>query len=237
MLAVSGTLYRLYTNILRELVTKWCVENRKVHDTQFGFYPDRSTIQPMFILRHLVHAAKQNKPKGCSHLHAAFIDFKQAYDTIDRPHLWDHYNNIRMLTHLVNVVKQMYDGDEYVLIDGAKTTSTGNSTVPLRSVKQGCPLSPLLFSLFIKDVDNEFGSAFVGAVTGTEGLRVTRMLYADDLTLTANDPVQLQKMLRRPELYAARKGLTVNVQKSYIVNFNAYRNSAVPVFCLYNSGA
>ena len=54
----------------------------------------------------------------------------------------------------------------------------------------------------------------MGAVTGTEGLRVTHMLYADDLTLTANDPVQLQKMLRRLESHAARKGLTVNVQKS-----------------------
>jgi len=116
---LSGALYRLYANILRELVTKWCVENRKVPDTQFGFYPDRSTIQPMFILRHLVHAAKQMKPKGFSHLHTAFIDFKQAYDTIDRPHLWDHLNYIRMPTHLVNVIKQMYDGDEYVLIDGA----------------------------------------------------------------------------------------------------------------------
>jgi len=90
MLAVSGTLYRLYANILRELVTQWCVENQKVPDTQFGFYPNHSTIQPMFILRHLVHAAKQIKPKGCSHLHTAFIDYKQAYDTIDRPHLWDH---------------------------------------------------------------------------------------------------------------------------------------------------
>ena len=41
-------------------------------------------------------------------------------------------------------------------------------------------------------------------------------------------------MLRRLESYAARKGLAVNVQKSYIVNFNAYQNSAVPVFRLYN---
>ena len=75
----------------------------------------------------------------------------------------------------------------------------------------------------------------MGAVTGTEGLRVTHMLNADDLTLTATDPVQLLKMLRRLELYAARIGLTVNVQKSYIVNFNAYRNSAVPVVRLYNN--
>jgi len=138
----------------------------------------------MFNLRRLVHAAKQIKPKGCSHLHMVFIDFKQVYDTIDRPHLWDHLNNIRMPTHLVNDNKQMYDGDEYVLIDGAKTTSTGNSTVPLRGVKQGCHLSPLLL-LFINDVDDEFGTGFMGAVTGTEGLRVTHMLYADDLTLAA----------------------------------------------------
>jgi propanediol utilization protein len=111
--------------------------------------------------------------------------------------------------------------------------------VPLRGVKQGCPLSPLLFSLLINDVNDEFKLQIwiwlMGAVTGTQGLRVTHMLYADDLmTLTANDPVQLQKMLRQLESYAARKGLTVNVQKSYIVNFNAYQNFAVPGFRLYN---
>jgi len=45
------------------------------------------------------------------------------------------------------------------------------------------------------------------------------MLYADDLALTANDPVQLQKTLRRLEPYAARKGLTVNTQNP-TVNFS-----------------
>jgi hypothetical protein len=106
--------------------------------------------------------------------------------------------------------------------------------VPLRSAKQGCTLSPLLLSLFINDVDDEFGSGFVGAATGTEGLRVTHMLYADDLTLTANDPVLLQKVLRRLKSDTTRKGRTVNVQKSYTVNFNVYQNYAVPAFRLYN---
>jgi len=114
------------------------------------------------------------------------------------------------------------------------TSSTSNFAVPLRGIKQGS-LSLLLLFLFINDVDDEFGSGFVGAVTGTEGLRVTHMLYADYLmTLTTNDPVQLQKMLRRLKSYAARKGHTVNVQKSYKVHFNAYQNSQFSVFRLYN---
>ena len=99
----------------------------------------------MFILRHLVHAAKQIKPKGCSHLHTALINFKQAYDTIDRPHLWDHLNKSWTPNHLINVIRQMYDGDEYVLIEVARATSTSNSAVPLRGVKSflSSPLFPI----------------------------------------------------------------------------------------------
>eukprot|EP00983_Pelagomonas_calceolata_P022255 700075-Pelagomonas_calceolata.AAC.1 len=39
MLAVSGTLYRLYANVLREVVAGWCKEKHKIPDTQFGFFP------------------------------------------------------------------------------------------------------------------------------------------------------------------------------------------------------
>ena len=87
MLAVSGTMYRLYTNVLREVVTDWCRDKSKIPDTQFGFYPGRNTLQPMFILRHLRHAAQALKPNSSSRLMVAFIDFKQAYDTIPRDKL------------------------------------------------------------------------------------------------------------------------------------------------------
>jgi len=50
MIAVSGTLYRLYANLLHCMVQDWCPKNNKIPDTQFGFYPGRSTLHLLFIL-------------------------------------------------------------------------------------------------------------------------------------------------------------------------------------------
>ena len=47
---------------------------------------------------------------------------------------------------LLSVIQDMYNCDEYVLKDGDKSARVH----PTRGVKQGCPLSPLLFSLYIK---------------------------------------------------------------------------------------
>ena len=47
MLAVSGFMYRMYANIIRSLLTEWCVATCQIPDTQYDFYPGRNTLQPM----------------------------------------------------------------------------------------------------------------------------------------------------------------------------------------------
>jgi len=83
MIAMSGTLYRLYSNLLRSMIQDWCIQHSKISNTHFGFYPGRSTLQTLFVLRHIKHAAQRMQSRS-SRLYAAFIDFKQAYDRIPR---------------------------------------------------------------------------------------------------------------------------------------------------------
>ena len=109
---------------------------------------------------------------------------------------------------LLSVIQDIYNRDEYVLKDGDKTARAH----PTRGVKQGCPLSPLLFSLYINDIDN-IAEGESGAITGTAGVHVSHMLYADDLTLLTNEPRDMQIMLSRLAVYARNKNLIVNTSK------------------------
>ena len=42
MIAVSGVIYRIFPNVLKDLVTDWCVKKGKIPDMQLGFFPGRS---------------------------------------------------------------------------------------------------------------------------------------------------------------------------------------------------
>jgi len=83
---------------------------------------------------------------------------------------------------LLSVIQNMYNRDEYVLKEGDKTAHVH----PTCGVKQGCPLSPLLFSLYINDID-DIAEGVSGAITRTASVHVSHMFYVDDLTLLTNE--------------------------------------------------
>ena len=172
------------------------VFTQQTPDFQFGFYPGRSTLQPHFILRHLKDAA-QKLQTSTSRLYAAFIDFKQAYDFIPSDKLWEHLCCCHMPHRLLSILQDLYHTDEYSLLDGDKQASVQ----PEFGVKQGCPLSPLLFSIYLNNVDN-VAEGVQGALTGIPNFTVPELLFADDLSLLSNVHDQLQTMLNKLRVYA-----------------------------------
>ena len=84
-------------------------------------------------------------------------------------------------------------------------------------MKQGNPLSPLLFGLFIDEFEEWLESRLPGAGVECGGRLIRMLLYADDMVLMATCPPDLQKQLDLLHEVCTSKGLQVNLEKTEIV--------------------
>ena len=88
-------------------------------------------------------------------------------------------------------------------------------------MRQGCNLSPLLFSLFISDIDSHLSSNRADSITLTN-LKVQLLLFADDLVLLADSIQGLQDSLDKLSEYCQTWKLKINIDNTKGVVF--YKN-------------
>ena len=88
-------------------------------------------------------------------------------------------------------------------------------------VKQGEPLSPLLFILFLNDVADELNvkvnaSSFDDSIAEFQNFI---LLFADDTLLLANTVAELQLLLNKLKVYCKKWNITVNINKTKAMLF------------------
>ncbi len=92
----------------------------------------------------------------------------------------------------------------------------------LLGVKQGCPLSPTLFGIFIADFQAELEPGSAGfALPTLSGVQTPALFYADDLALVSTTVAGLQAQLDLLQAYSKRWRLTVNVNKTKVVVYTS----------------
>lgn len=118
-------------------------------------------------------------------MYCFFIDFKAAFDGVNRSCLFFKLNEIGVSFKFIKMLEILYKDTMNAVWDGGSlsdwfTTECG--------VKQGCKLSPVLFSLFLNDLVD-----YIGLGVDIRGKKVNMLLYADDVVFIANDPKQKWK--------------------------------------------
>jgi sorting nexin-29 len=183
---------------------------------QAGFRTGRSTTDNVFLLQHAIETSRGDRKP----LYAAFIDFRKAYDTINRQLLWRVLHGMGVYGRILTVLQNLYTGVSLrVRVAGEVGESFGASV----GVRQGDPLSPLLFGIFIdrfeKYLAHHCTQCGVSALQAGGFLRA--LLYADDLTLLAQSKADLQQMLDCLQKFADMNLMTVNLKKSKLMAFGA----------------
>ena len=97
----------------------------------------------------------------------------------------------------------------------------GQTVLSHTGVKQGCPLSPTLFGLYIDGMHRFLMSLGLSDVPVlSSGLQVPDLAYADDVALMASSPQGLQRLIDLVSEFCAPMGMIVSVPKTKVLVFN-----------------
>lgn len=206
-LSLINTICKIFNSILLNRITFWLDRYNILNEFQAGFRKNYSTIDNIFNLTNIIEINKSQGKKT----YAFFVDFSCAFDTIPRNCLFYKLSCLGLSSKIIRLLQASYTGTNSKVWDG----STFSNYFPVDiGVKQGCVLSPLLFSLFINDLAEvlPFG-------VNVAGVNVKVLLYADDIVVLADSPEDLQAMIDRLHVYCTTWSLSVNLSKSKVIVF------------------
>ena len=145
---------------------------------------------------------------------------KKAFDTVPRVVLWQVLEELGVCGRILDIIKSLYAHDS-----AAVRSLQGISAIfrCLMGVKQGCPLNPTLFGLYVDGLEKYLLETADIDAPALMGVMVPLLLYADDLTLMSESASGLQKQLDALASFCDQHQLTVNLSK--VVVFEKQRSA------------
>lgn len=143
--------YKVYAITLAERLRRDVKEKGIIPQNQTDFRKGMGTIDNIYVLNYLINRQLGRK-KG--RMAALFIDLKAAFNSVDRKILVKTMRERGIRERLiVRIEKMLRETRSRLRI----REEVGKNFWTARGVRQECPLSPLLFNLWIADIEKEMG--------------------------------------------------------------------------------
>ncbi len=155
------------------------------------------------------------------------MDFRKVFDTVPRDLLWQVLAEMGIVGRFMQCLQSMYSQDSVRVMHPTEGLLARFSCGI--GVKQGCPLSPLLFGLYLHGLEKHLDALDGDSSPQLVDIVVKLLLYVDDLALMSETPQGLQKQIYALSEFCVERQLVINVSKTKVVVFEKCC-SAAPEF-------
>lgn len=193
------TIAPLLARVFSAGVEKRLTARVTLNDRQRGFRPGNGCLVNCSILDEVIRLGKQSELVGVQ------LDVSKAFDTVSHDAISTVLRAQGVPNCLQTIIGLMYTGSTTTL------GQLGEEIGIRRGVKQGDPLSPLLFNLVLDPLLNSLEASGRGFHVGDQQLAA--MAYADDVTLFAGTTADMAELLGETSAYLDSVGMSLSAEK------------------------
>ncbi|GMJ01911.1 hypothetical protein HRI_003860300 [Hibiscus trionum] len=216
-ISLVGCIYKLFAKVLSRRMKS--VMNDVIGEAQFAFCAGKQILDCFLISNEIIANTRSRGLKGV----VFKADFEKAYDSVS----WDF---LFFLMNKMGFGEQWYRWIRWcvcsaqiaILVNGSLSRYFAIS----RGLRQGCPLSPLLFNIVAEGLSaflrNAATKGYIrGLKVGSSEMEISHLQYADDLILFSEaSEMPVKNMVRLLRGFELVSGLRLNLCKSKILGIN-----------------
>ena len=211
--SLTSHLTKLFERILRRKLILHIESNNLLSDNQHAFRSGRSCLSQ--LLQHIEYVL-ETLEKKCN-IDVIYLDFSKAFDKVDHSILMQKVKQFgiqgKIYTWLENFLSNRY---QQVIVDGILS----NKEQVISGVPQGTVLGPLLFLIYINDLEPELKKSIL-------------RIFADDSKIVKpisnqNDHDELQTELNIAMKWADRNNMELNHKKFQLMQYGKDEHLKTP---------
>ncbi|KAH9267118.1 hypothetical protein BASA83_010146 [Batrachochytrium salamandrivorans] len=205
---------KLVCKVLQMRIERFVETNNLLSYEQAGFRKREECVGQVVSLVDII----QRRQNAGLNTHVLFIDIRKAFDTVPVGALLWKLQNMGFPRRTLSFLKALYTSSSA----RARAGSLLSDPFPVqRGVRQGCPLSGLLFNLFINDIlDGVAPITVPGLPRDTSPIR--GLMYADDVAVFADSEQSLLAASTAIEQWANQWEMQFGVAKCGIISFTGH---------------
>ena len=215
LLSIFG---KFFSGVLLDRLNNIISQFELLEQNQIGFRKGYQTTDHIFTFRAIIENYFKNN-KGP--LYACFVDFKKAFDSVDHKLLLQQLVTYGIKGNFLNVIKSLYNQVKSCVRGNDSLTDIFLSN---RGVRQGCLLSPVLFALYLNDLNRQIKESSQGVMV--DDVSIHSLLYADDLVLLAKNRKDLQSQLDTLDKFSKSLKMEVNLDKTKVILIQKQKSRA-----------
>jgi ribonuclease HI/exonuclease III len=221
-ITVLNTDYKIMAKVLQAKLAT--AAPKLIHQNQAGFMKGRSIFDHIKTIQAVTEYAEIINDDEWNGLIVA-LDQEKAYDKIRHDYLWEILKKMNLPRRFINTIKEMYKGAKTQVMVNGFLSNAYNVT---RGVRQGDPLSCLLFNLAIEPLAIMIrNSPLVGLKIPKLQEKLKALLFADDTTVFLSNKDSLNTLMNVLDKWCSAAGAKFNKNKTEIIPFGSaeYKNS------------